>query len=271
MTENLAKMVEDYKADKTTSKVTTTEEEIKEETKRSESSDTPGIIPLIPFNEWVKKYKDTLPDTSGIKLLTFKSDDIDGEDNILFKAPSNKTPGKKEPFAIKGATKIKVPDLKPSFIGFYNNDTFQMRFDVGDLIIRKEGDPEPRVIMKSYIAGKNIVNVFSIEIEKVADVVEGEETPAPKAILVPYLIENLKKVDSLTIKSPDIQKVFDGIGSPLDSEGLQLMYKPFIKEKDNITTTYNAVEWLFDKQVESIDPGHQIKIDNAIISIIKLA
>lgn len=270
MTENLAKMVEDYKADETTSKVTTTEEEIKEEVKVSESSETPGIIPLIPFNEWVKKYKDLLSDTSGVKLLTFKSEDIDGQDNILFKAPSNKTPGKKEPFTVKGATKIKVPDLKPSFIRFYNNDTFQVRFDVGNLVIRRKGDPEPRVIMKSYITGKNIINVFSIEIEKVVNVAEGE-TQAPKAILVPYLIENLKKADSLTIKSPDIQKVFDGIGSPLDSEGLQLMYKPFIKEKDNITTTYDAVEWLFDKQAESIDPGHQIKIDNAIMSIIKLA
>lgn len=270
MTENLAKMVEDYKADEPHTSVKTTEEEIKEEAKTEEVATEQGLVILISFNDWIKKYKDFLPETSGVKLLTFKSEDIDGEDNILFKAPSNKTPGKKEPFAIKGATKIKIPDLKPAFIGFYNNDTFQVKFDVGHLVVRKSEGPEPRVIMKSYIAGRNIINVFSVEIEKVVDNTEGDETPTPKAILVPYFIENIKKADSITVKSPDIQKIFDGIGSTLDSEGLQLMYKPFIKEADNIKTTYGAVEWLYDKQVESIDPGHQIKIDNAIISIIKL-
>lgn len=271
MTENLAKMVEEYKAAEEQEPTKATTEEVINETVTTDTTPVSGGIALIVFNEWVKKFKDILPETSDVKLLAFKSEDIDGDDNLLFKAPSNKTVGKKEPYTIKGATKIKVPDSKPVFMGFYNNDTFQLRFDISDMVIRKEGDPEPRVIMKTYVAGRNLINVYCIEIEKVSDVVEGEEKVDSKVLLVPYCIETSKKAESINVISPDVQKIFDGIGSTLDSEGLQLMYKPYIKEKDVITTTNAAVEWLLEKQSESIDPAHQLKIDGAIISIIKLA
>lgn len=215
-------------------------------------------IGLISFGDWVKKFKDVFQSISKIKLLTFKVDEMDGDNNLLFKAPSKTIKNLYEPFIVKRAMKVNVPDIRPIDIYFFDHDVFKITYDITEFT----QDKSITTIMKVYCAKRNNIITFCVNMKK---------SDTENFLTIPYSTIVIKNnIDYITLKFPNIEKITNGISTEIDSEAIQLFYTPYIKERNNILENINLIEWLLNIQKDVIDIGHQLKIDNVIQLTLKL-
>lgn len=215
-------------------------------------------IGLISFGDWVKKYKDVFQSISRVKLLTFKVDEMDGDNNLLFKAPSKTIKNLYEPFIVKRAMKVNVPDIRPIDIYFFDHDVFKITYDITEFV----QDKSITTLMKVYCAKRNNIITFCVNVKK---------SDTENILTIPYSTIVIKNnIEYIALIFPNIKKITDGILSEIDSEAIQLFYTPYIKERNNILENINLIEWLLNIQKDVIDLGHQLKIDNVIQLTLRL-
>jgi len=252
--ENLAELIESFK------------EEVVEETTK-EVKVEPKKISFVTLNVWAKKYREDL-NTCDVKLIQTKSDDVDPEETLLFKATSPKS--KKDIYIIKNATSMSLPDLPPISCYFYNNGELKVVYDVSGLIDWTEKDrATPPVFLKEYVGKSNNILVWMTEIEREVDVLENDvKVKTSKVYIVPFSSVKKKRTDieAIDVVKPDLDRLFEGISSPVNIEDIALQdYPQILKVKDQISDRLDAIDWLLKRESSMYDAHHQKVLDQILI------
>ena len=253
--ENLAELIDSYK-----------EEAVAETAKETKVVEQKKIN-FITLNIWAKKYREDL-NNCDVKLIQTKSDDVDADETLLFKASTPKKT--KDIYIIKGATGMTLPDLPPINCYFYNNGELRVIYDVSALINWTETDrATPPVFLKEYVGKSNNILVWMTEIEREIDVLEDDvKVKSKKVYVVPFASIKKKKTDvtPIDIVKPDLDKLFEGISSPVNIEDIALQdYPQILKVKDQISDRLDAIDWLLKRESSMYDAHHQKVLDQILI------
>lgn len=293
MTENLADMINSYK-NENENPVVVNEEITGEQTAEQQTTDeidaqvatateeisqesTVNKFSLVPLIDWLSKYREVLT-SLGISKLAFKKELIKSEDTLVFAVVIKDSPKPEEVerdiFLIKEARKIKVPDIKPSKVIFFNNGSLRIDYQYIDT---NNADPnQPNYFIKAYISKTSAICTYCVYLVSTREVsadsdgnpIDGDEIEINS--MIPYCQTKYKK-DSTSIDSigPDYDSILEKITKAPDIEALIMQYNQFDKVKGNIHTNLDAIKWLVARQEAAIDMNHQLKIDDVILQIFK--
>ena len=290
MTENLADMINAYRNEngpvEATEEITgeateTAVAEVAENTVATTEEITQEAqvnkFSLISLTDWLSKYREVLT-ALGVSKLALKKELIKSEDSLIFavviKDSTNPEEVERDIFLIKEAKKIKVPDIKPTKVMFFNNGSLRIDYQYSDT---ENADPnQENYFIKAYISKTSAICTYCVYLVSTREIstdengnpVAGEEREVNS--MVPYYQAKYKK-DSTHIDSvnPDYDSILEKVAKAPDIEALIIQYNQFDKVRESIHTNLDAIKWLVARQEAAIDMNHQLKIDDVILQIFK--
>ncbi len=142
------------------------------------------------------------------------------------------------------ADKISVLNLPAHYMSVYNNNAFVIMYSIAD-----------GKSLTCYGVKTGIIVVFSIRIQR---------------LNIPYAkVKVGKKEKGVNIIEPNISRIESKLDNDANIENLILLYNQIKKFTGAITTTKSAIKWLRERATTVTDVNHFIKIDDAIISLVR--
>jgi len=285
MTENLAEMINSYKNEKTEEETSTTETpktldtsvaatEVENIPETNSVIESPGGIPIISFSDWLTKYREDLINL-GVSKLSLKKDLIKTDDTLIFavtlKESENPEETERDIYLIKEAKKIRIPDLKPIKIVFYNNGSLRIDSDYSEF---PGATNNPNYFIKTYITKTSLTCTYCVPISSSREVITneaGEVAPSETTelnILIPYKQNKYKKDNTaIEMSPPNFESIVEVLAKDVNVENVIIQYSQAKKIKDTVKTNLDIIKWLYVRYEESIDMNHQLLIDNVILGI----
>ena len=286
MIENLAEMITNYKNEKSDGESTVTTIEANETVDNSTTpevevvnettpvAETKTGISIISLSDWLSKYKEDLINL-GISKLSLKKDLIKTEDTLIFAVTlkSNEDPEEieRDIFLIKEAKKIRVPDLKPIKVIFYNNGSLRIDSDYSQI---PGANQNPNFFIKTYVTKTSLTCTYYVPISSSQEVTinEAGETVTNESneinVMIPYKQTKYKKDNtSIEMISPNFELIIEVLTKDADIESIIIQYGQAKKVKDTMKTNLDIIKWLYVRYEESIDMNHQLLIDSVILGI----
>lgn len=224
----------------------TTHSAVEDPTDEVSEESTEITVGTAYLTDWFEQYGNIFePD---IKQLKTKIRGLDPRSDIIVVLPHESHEQledgtqKKKVELFKRANEQKVIDLPGISMNVYNN---------GFRIIYQYSED---LFLKAYGIKTGLIVSFCNKINNQ---------------LLPYELTKLKKdEDSLIIKFKDQAEVLASLGSVLDKEELQLLYKQTTKVIDEFTSKQNVIDWLITRQESITDINHHLQIDGVLTTIL---
>lgn len=267
MTDNLEAMVNDY-VDGNDNTPSQTEVNSDLQTTTEQTNVTKESINLITLTDWLTKYKDDLNQINISKVSPKREGVIidNSKNALLMVKESDSENDMRELYLVKDANKIKVPDMKPSKVKFFSNDSFKIIFEYGQSNSLQEGDEN--FYIKSYVTKSNMTCSYCVRITA-TDQGDGAIEARTRNMLVPYYSIKTKRNDTKIpyVVSP-VNIITDILIKNVDIEAIILQYKQASKIGESLKTNIEVIDWLIKRQEIAVDINHQLLIDKIILDII---
>jgi|GEM_PF-6608126 len=211
-------------------------------------------IPIINLYEWIEKF--ITRESINIRRIRLEMPDIES-DTIILKSINLTNPDLKELFLLKNTKKFIIPDLASDDMMCYRNGTIRVNIRLSD-----------NIYTRCYIVSSGI-HCFAMYKKTI---IENEET---REYFIPYFYTKIKNRNISNVDIEGFSQNIEDISNHIDSiiendvnkENVMLLYKPFSKTQENITSNLDLIKYFNEKYSDAIDINHHLLIDNILLKI----
>lgn len=208
-----------------------------EELEVQESKTVSHDCSLIPFTDWLAKYRTEIGPL--VKEVKISVEQVDLKNTLCFSVQKDEKT--RDLFLFKNSTKIMIPDLKPIYFNILSENIYVSTLDT-----------KQNLFLKVYKVRTGLIVSFCYLID---------------SYLIPYYQLKVKNKDKgFKYVFTDKSKLELELNKQVDVESIETLYKQATKAKLlSLQTNMEMVKWFAERIKETKDLNHLVLIDQILI------